>query len=199
MDGGSSTQSARPFAPVYRVLQQVQILGEELDHVHAGLKAQMGMNTHDLTTLRLLVIREQQGIPVKAGQVAAHLGISTASVTVLLDRLAAAGHITRRPDPRDRRARVIELTDHARAEFFRSFSGHLGAMKEAASDFDDAELGTVARFLEALNAALRASFNGSPAEDAPCASTSALPTPVIGTPESETGSSRQTPEPPRHS
>lgn len=35
------------------------------------------------------------------------LGVSTAAMTLVLDRLAAAGHVTRRPHPTDRRKVVI--------------------------------------------------------------------------------------------
>ncbi len=39
------------------------------------------------------------------------LGIDRTVMTYLLDELEAAGLVVRRPDPRDRRARLIDLTD----------------------------------------------------------------------------------------
>jgi DNA-binding MarR family transcriptional regulator len=45
----------------------------------------------------------------------AMLGTDTAGMTKLLDRLEDKGLLQRRPHPDDRRAIIIELTDHGRA------------------------------------------------------------------------------------
>lgn len=39
------------------------------------------------------------------------MGVSLATMTGIVDRLVASGHVTRGEDPRDRRVRRIELTD----------------------------------------------------------------------------------------
>lgn len=46
-------------------------------------------------------------------EIAAHLGMSKQSAKVLVDHLEAAGYVTRKRDDRDRRARVVSLTDRA--------------------------------------------------------------------------------------
>ena len=38
------------------------------------------------------------------------MGVSLATITGIVDRLAAQGLVTRREDPRDRRVRRVELT-----------------------------------------------------------------------------------------
>jgi DNA-binding MarR family transcriptional regulator len=53
--------------------------------------------------------------PEASGQdVMAAMGISLATVTGIVDRLAAHGLVTRREDPRDRRVRRLELTPAGR-------------------------------------------------------------------------------------
>lgn len=49
--------------------------------------------------------------PTTPTQIAQHLGISTAAMTLVLNRLEAARHITRGPHPSDRRKLMISATD----------------------------------------------------------------------------------------
>jgi len=44
-------------------------------------------------------------------ELAQMMGVSLATMTGIIDRLVASGHVTRGEDPRDRRVRRIELTD----------------------------------------------------------------------------------------
>lgn len=120
------------------------------------MKHGMDMNITDVATLRLLIMRNEQGLVVTPADIARHLRISTASTTKLLDRLVASGHVTRQPHPSDRRARSIELTDAARAEFFRLFGRRLAAMRAVLTDFTDAELDAARRLLSAISTALDA-------------------------------------------
>ncbi|MDQ1083848.1 DNA-binding MarR family transcriptional regulator [Microbacterium proteolyticum] len=147
-----STSATRPS--VTASLRAVQTLSDALDRMHSGMKGDMDMNASDLATLRMLTIREHRGQIVSPHDVATHLRISTASTTKLIDRLVASGHLERRPHPSDGRARVVVLTDKSRREFFQHFGVHLGAMREIADRFDDAELATVTRFMDELTEAL---------------------------------------------
>jgi DNA-binding MarR family transcriptional regulator len=51
---------------------------------------------------------------VRMGDLAAQLGVAARTVTDLVDGLEREGLLTRRPDPRDRRATLIELGPSAR-------------------------------------------------------------------------------------
>ena len=70
----------------------------------------MKLNKTDMRALHYLIVclhRDQIAMP---GDLAIHLGITTASTTKLLDRLAKGGHITREPHPSDRRALSVRIT-----------------------------------------------------------------------------------------
>lgn len=138
------------------VLREVRAFGDAHDRMSSGMKHGMDMNITDVATLRLLIMRNEQGLVVTPADIARHLRISTASTTKLLDRLVASGHVTRQPHPSDRRARSIELTDAARAEFFRLFGRRLAAMRAVLTDFTDAELDAARRLLSAISTALDA-------------------------------------------
>ena len=141
---------------ITNALTAVRALSDALDRMHSGMKGDMDMNASDLTTLRMLIIREHRGQIVSPHDVATHLRISTASTTKLIDRLAATGHVERRPHPSDGRARVVVLTEKSRREFFQHFGGHLGVMREVAQRYTDAELEVVADFIGSLTEAISA-------------------------------------------
>ena len=62
------------------------------------------MNESDLLALRHLLDAEADGAQVRQKDLAVRLGMSSAAATSLVDRLVRSGHITREPDPADRRA-----------------------------------------------------------------------------------------------
>ena len=139
---------------VMEVLQAIRALGDAMDRMHGGMKGDMEMNATDLAALRMLIMREQRDELVSPHQMARHLRISTASTTKLLDRLSTSGHLERRPHPRDRRARVVVLTDESRRTFYRHFGERLQAMRGVATRYDEQELRVIARFLGEVGEAM---------------------------------------------
>ncbi|MGW0657708.1 nitroreductase/quinone reductase family protein [Streptodolium elevatio] len=53
--------------------------------------------------------------PMIQGRLGEALGIEPPSVTLMTRKLATAGHVRRTPDPSDRRASIVELTDRGKA------------------------------------------------------------------------------------
>jgi len=148
---------AQPWSPttphdhaVLQVLLAVRAFSDAMDRMYGGMKGDMDMNASDLSALRMLIMREQRGESVSPHDLSHHLRISTASTTKLLDRLAAAGHVERRPHPTDRRARVIVLTQRSRDTFFEHFGERLQVMRGVADRYSDAELAAITRFLGEL-------------------------------------------------
>src|SRR5688572_9863057 len=62
-----------------------------------------------MSQLKILIALRLNG-PAGAHELAQMMGVSPATMTGIVDRLVAAGHVTRREDQRDRRVRRIELT-----------------------------------------------------------------------------------------
>ena len=132
----------------------VRAFSDAMDKMHGGLRGDMDMNASDLAALRMLIVREQRGEWVSPHDIASHLSISTASTTKLLDRLTASGHLERRPHPRDRRARVVVLSQAARAEFYEHFGSRMRRMRAAMDGYSDVELRACVRFLGDMEDAL---------------------------------------------
>ena len=148
---------SQPWSPVtphdhavMQVLQAIRAFSDAMDRMHGGMKSDMEMNATDLAALRMLIMREQRGMPVSPHDVARHLRISTASTTKLLDRLSDSGHVERRPHPSDKRARIIVLTEESRRAFYRHFGLRIQGMRGVAERYTDDELAVITRFLGEL-------------------------------------------------
>ncbi|GAA3438769.1 MarR family winged helix-turn-helix transcriptional regulator [Kutzneria kofuensis] len=59
--------------------------------------------------LKVLLTLARRG-PTAGQELTAEMGVSLATVTGIVDRLAAQGLVSRREDPSDRRVRLLELT-----------------------------------------------------------------------------------------
>jgi len=140
---------------VLAAMEAVRAFTDAMDRMHGGIRGDMDMNATDLAALRMMIVREQRGEWVSPHEIAAHLSISTASTTKLLDRLTTSGHLERRPHPHDGRARVVVLTDAARSEFYRHFGERMRTMRAAMTGYSDDELRAVVRFLGDMEVALQ--------------------------------------------
>ena len=63
---------------------------------------------------RLLMFLHHEG-PLRSSDLAQRLAITPRAVTALVDGLVVTGYAERRPDPTDRRAMFVELTDSGTA------------------------------------------------------------------------------------
>src|SRR5690606_23391527 len=70
----------------------------------------MKLNDTDMRALHFLIVTGHRGEIATPGALAAHLRITSAATTKLLDRLARDGHITREPHPTARTALAIPIT-----------------------------------------------------------------------------------------
>jgi DNA-binding MarR family transcriptional regulator len=105
---------------------------------------QMGLNLTDLNCLNLLNL---SGGSMTAGQLAQATGLTTASVTGLVDRLEHAGYVRRQRDPNDRRRVVIEsVTERVHANVAPVFGRTVLAWTATAAHYNDEELAFILDF-----------------------------------------------------
>src|SRR5690606_16094358 len=74
----------------------------------------MALPERDMRALRFVIAGERAGIFVTPAMVAEYLGITSAALTKMVDRLHARGHLSRAPHPTDRRAIALRVTPHTR-------------------------------------------------------------------------------------
>src|SRR5271157_2122324 len=94
------------------VAGRLQRFGLARDRMRAALARQAGISETDLDALEHL---EADG-PLTQRALGERLSITSGAVTMLIDRLEAAGWVRRGPHPTDRRYVLLELTDQAERE-----------------------------------------------------------------------------------
>lgn len=78
-------------------------------------RAREALEPHGVTPTQYALLKVLSDADGQTGaDLGARLAIDSATITGVADRLAAAGLIDRRPDPRDRRLQRLFLTDRAR-------------------------------------------------------------------------------------
>lgn len=75
--------------------------------------ANRGLRHHDLSVSarQVLAVLEGAGEPLPAGEIAARLLVTTASMTAVLDTLERRGLVRRSPDATDRRRVLVDITE----------------------------------------------------------------------------------------
>jgi len=136
---------------------------------HGAIAERVGLCPADHKTLDVL----QRHGPLTAGDICACTGLASASVTSLIDRLAAKGYVRRASDPGDRRRVIVEPVNERVAELFSLFTSLKRALLSLLERYDDAQLETIRDFLESSAAVLReetarlaAESGAAPASDA---------------------------------
>jgi MarR family transcriptional regulator, organic hydroperoxide resistance regulator len=95
-------------------MTEARRLLSELERTAALLAAAVGARLHRDTGLPLALFEPMAVIASREQcriyDLAADLGISSGGASKLVDRLEAGGYCRRRPNPRDRRSSLLELT-----------------------------------------------------------------------------------------
>ena len=112
------------------------------------------MGETDLLALRYLIDAEAAGAGVRPTELAGRLGITSASMTTLVDRLVAGGHLTRERHPSDRRAIILRPSPGADEEVRHNLNQMHKRMLEAAESLSSEEIKAVLHFLVRMREAL---------------------------------------------
>ncbi|MEV6965653.1 MarR family transcriptional regulator [Hamadaea sp. NPDC051192] len=142
-----------------RLGEQVRAFQRAVDQGDDEIARLLGLNRTDLRCLDLLL---QTG-PTAPGRLATELGLTTGSVTAMLDRMEKSGYISRTPDPGDRRKVVVqarpEIADQAWQAMLpliedstRSIAGYSEDDLKLLLDFFERAIGIQERQIDRLRA-----------------------------------------------
>lgn len=139
----------------FRLFSALAIAGRQIQEFYDASTAQYGLSGPDFFLLAEL---RRRGEPFQAtpGELTQVLVRSTGGTTKLLDRLVAAGHITRVPNPDDRRSTLVQLTGNGRRLIDVALQDHLAAEATFLQGLDPADTGLVIDLLWTLTDRLRA-------------------------------------------
>ncbi len=131
----------------WEVLTAVRRLSIELEDLTAVFADVHSLHRTAARALVALMDARERGQSTSAGSLGETLGLSSAAVTALVDRMVEAGHVRRAPDPTDRR-RVVLVTESAAdligEGFYRPLAEELDSRM---LDLDADDLQVVLRFL----------------------------------------------------
>ena len=112
----------------------------------------VGLNATDLNCLNILSFSGQ----MTAGELARATGLTTASITGVVDRLADAGYVTRERDPHDRRRVVVRLVlDRAVRDVAAIFLPMVRDWQRMAGQYSDDQLALIVDFYRQMEDVLR--------------------------------------------
>jgi DNA-binding MarR family transcriptional regulator len=110
---------------------------------HATSRA-LGLNATDSECLSYISIQGGTSTPK---DLARYTGLTTGSTTAMLDRLEKIGYIARKPNPKDRRGVLVEITKAYADKAAPLVADIQKANWELIAQYSDDELKTIASFL----------------------------------------------------
>jgi DNA-binding MarR family transcriptional regulator len=109
-------------------------------------RSQLGISRTEAGVMRAL---SQQ--PRRVTELAASEAVTQPAITLVVNRLEDRGWVQRRPDPGDRRAVLVTLTDAGRELFERLRAEYRALLHEEMATLDEADVATLARAVEILD------------------------------------------------
>jgi DNA-binding MarR family transcriptional regulator len=128
---------------ITRVEVNIRKMGAQSVITSQTMTERFGLHTTDLKVLDLIFLREQ----ASAGELANATGLTSGSVTALIDRLVKAGYVDRHADPGDRRRVIVRIRRDAIAPIEAAYASMQTRMVELWSTYSAQDLEIIADFL----------------------------------------------------
>ncbi|MFT7022076.1 MAG: DNA-binding MarR family transcriptional regulator [Rhodococcus sp. (in: high G+C Gram-positive bacteria)] len=136
-------------------LRAMSAVSEEIGRAFGG---QHALGPNDFRALLLIMVADVEGRPLTAGELGTQLGLSSAAMTYLVERMIDSGHIRREKDASDRRKVILRYDEHGMA-VAREFFGPLGARTSSAlAGVSDTDLDAAHRVFALLIDAMRTHY-----------------------------------------
>ncbi|MEJ9219279.1 MULTISPECIES: MarR family transcriptional regulator [Paenibacillus] len=103
----------------------------------------LGLYNNDFISIDIL---HEKG-PITAGELSKLTGLTTGSVTALIDRLEKSGYVRRENDPKDRRKVIIVPLYEDKEEVSETYLKLYASMMDLASSYTEEELELITQFL----------------------------------------------------
>jgi len=114
-------------------------------------QSSMKMGESDLAAVRMMFESRESGVSLSPTDLAKRLHISTASTTLLIDRLVLSGHVVRNPHPTDRRSVVLTPTEASNDEVKSTLGAMHDEMMDVAKGLSLADAKIILGFFRRMN------------------------------------------------
>ncbi|CCQ17713.1 putative uncharacterized protein [Rhodococcus sp. AW25M09] len=133
-------------------VHQLRALTVDLDLLGAEFAQRHNLHPTDIRALICLLDADRAGTRATPGWLGTQLGLESASVTALVDRMTKRSLVFREPDPSDRRRVLLRVTAHA-SELGTAFFGPvIGRALEELARFTPEQRATIDEFLTTMRA-----------------------------------------------
>jgi len=153
--------SPSDLAQIERIMAEMGRMRQVERKIMRSSQRYMQLNETDMRALRQLIAAKNAGRVTTPSDLRAYLGISSASVTKMIDRLEANGHVRRSQHPTDRRSQCIEVTEQTHLAAREQMGRHHAKRFDVANSLTPEEREVVIRFLTETSDALELSLEKS--------------------------------------
>lgn len=167
--------SPADMAQISELMAALGRLRDAEQRVSEASQKYMKLGRTDMRALHYLIVSRHSGTIATPSAIAAHLKISSASTTKLLDRLEAAGHVERAPHPSDRRALAITITNETHEAAVETVGRLQSKRFHAAARLSSEQRQTVIDFLDDMTEQLSTGYENWPQTTHPPAGSSERP------------------------
>ncbi|MFJ6013435.1 MarR family winged helix-turn-helix transcriptional regulator [Streptomyces sp. NPDC092952] len=113
-----------------RLMEGLRVHGGHYTELSRRFAAWLGLHSTDATAVLEIAAAEERGTPLSPARLSERISLSTGATTALLNRLEAAGHVTRSREHSDRRVITLRSGAHIQEradEFFGPLAHRLDA------------------------------------------------------------------------
>ncbi|CAN5446528.1 hypothetical protein BH11ACT7_BH11ACT7_22180 [soil metagenome] len=146
------------------IAADVRALSAESEQIGRSFAGLHHLTASDFRALVHIMVADDAGIPLTAGELRTRMGLSGAAITYLVERMITSGHIRRESDPADRRKVILRYDEPGMAlarDFFTPLAQHTHT---ALAHLPDEDLAAAHRVFLAVVEAMRA-FSSSLKDD----------------------------------
>ncbi len=152
---------AEDLSQIDQIMQELSRMRGIERKIMRSTQRYMKLNETDMRAIRKVISSTYEGKAVTAGDLARYLGISSASVTKMLDRLEAGKHVVRKPHPTDRRSQCVEVTEETHQAAREQIGRHHAQRFEVLRSFSRSERDVIIRFLAGTSQAMETSLDSA--------------------------------------
>lgn len=146
----SSNRPEQPTKQQENLTMSMRGLGNRTVLYQQSVATALGLYNNDFLSIDIL---HEKG-PVTAGELSKLTGLTTGSVTALIDRLEKNGFVRRQHDPHDRRKVIIIPLYENREDVSNTYLLLHAAMVKLTSSYSDEQLELITQFLNETSTVL---------------------------------------------
>ncbi|WP_052849691.1 MarR family winged helix-turn-helix transcriptional regulator [Streptomyces avicenniae] len=139
-----------------RLMEGLRAFGADYTEFTRRFASWLGLHSTDAAALAEVLYAEDQGKPLSPARLSERISLSSGATTALLNRLEAAGHITRSREHTDRRVVTLRSSPEVKPLAERFFGPYAERMAAEMARYSEERLAEFEEFLDHLRTTMDA-------------------------------------------